>query len=159
MDTMAPGLPAEQKDNDDDGDIDYPGDTGCGKRNDNDETNCGDGVCEGGEVCDVCVSDCGYCTFCGDGFCEGNEDCNNCKTDCGQCDSCSDTDGFDPFSSGNVSGYSGGSQYSQLDVCDGDFLMEWYCSGTSPSSWPYECTHLFGNETLGTCSNNACVPV
>jgi len=51
-------------DNDGDGDTDYRvsgGDQGCLSLTDNDETNCGDGQCEGGEVCDVCVLDCGVC--------------------------------------------------------------------------------------------------
>ena len=51
-------------DNDGDGDTDYRvsgGDQGCLSLTDSDETNCGDGQCEGGEVCDVCVLDCGEC--------------------------------------------------------------------------------------------------
>jgi len=47
-------------DNDGDGNIDMV-DDGCTSTGDDDETNCGDGVCEGGEVCDVCVADCGTC--------------------------------------------------------------------------------------------------
>jgi hypothetical protein len=34
-------------DNDGDGNTDYPADAGCSSKNDNDESNCGDGVCEG----------------------------------------------------------------------------------------------------------------
>lgn len=57
-------------DNDGDGLIDYKwdrklktniGDQGCESKKDNDETNCGDGVCEGGEGCSSCETDCGAC--------------------------------------------------------------------------------------------------
>lgn len=44
-------------DNDADGKIDL-GDAGCTDLNDNDETNCGDRVCEGGETCQSCSPDC-----------------------------------------------------------------------------------------------------
>jgi len=36
-------------------------DVGCDNATDMDETNCGDLVCEGGEICNVCVDDCGTC--------------------------------------------------------------------------------------------------
>ena len=49
----------DEIDNDGDGDIDYPGDVGCTGYLDNDETNCGDGVCEGGENFVTCGADCG----------------------------------------------------------------------------------------------------
>jgi len=49
-------------DNDFDRAIDFSGgDTGCDDANDDDESNCGDLVCEGGETCLTCVSDCGIC--------------------------------------------------------------------------------------------------
>ncbi len=47
-------------DNDGDGQKDLS-DSGCSSGNDNDESDCGDGVCEGGEACDACTSDCGNC--------------------------------------------------------------------------------------------------
>ena len=47
-------------DNDADGKIDL-GDSGCTDLNDNDETNCGDKICEGGEICSSCNTDCGNC--------------------------------------------------------------------------------------------------
>lgn len=47
-------------DNDGDGKVDLT-DTGCTDPSDNDETNCGDSVCEGGENCAFCSSDCGAC--------------------------------------------------------------------------------------------------
>ena len=47
-------------DNDLDGKVDLA-DAGCINSSDNDETNCGDAVCEGGENCAFCSSDCGVC--------------------------------------------------------------------------------------------------
>lgn len=47
-------------DNDGDGAIDLS-DAGCIDSSDNDETNCGDNVCEGFESCSSCSSDCGTC--------------------------------------------------------------------------------------------------
>ena len=38
-----------------------PGDTGCLSESDNDETDCGDGECEGFETCWKCEDDCGPC--------------------------------------------------------------------------------------------------
>ncbi len=52
---------ADDIDNDDDGEIDFPDDSGCDDSSDNDESNCGDGVCEGYESCLSCSSDCGAC--------------------------------------------------------------------------------------------------
>ncbi|ODS36832.1 hypothetical protein BEH94_00960 [Candidatus Altiarchaeales archaeon WOR_SM1_SCG] len=52
---------ADKIDNDGDGKIDYPEDTGCDNSADDDESNCGDGACEGGETCDICPADCGVC--------------------------------------------------------------------------------------------------
>lgn len=50
----------DQADNDLDGAIDL-NDLGCSSPTDTDETDCGDSVCEGGEVCLSCASDCGSC--------------------------------------------------------------------------------------------------
>jgi len=53
-------------DNDGDGQTDMA-DDGCSSTSDNDESNCGDGVCEGGEECGnsnsppECIDDCGIC--------------------------------------------------------------------------------------------------
>lgn len=47
-------------DNDGDGAIDLD-DAGCTYLNDNDETNCGDNICEGAESCSSCSLDCGAC--------------------------------------------------------------------------------------------------
>lgn len=48
-------------DNDNDGKIDLA-DSGCSDSKDEDETNCGDLKCEGGETCSICIADCGICT-------------------------------------------------------------------------------------------------
>jgi len=45
-------------DNDGDGAVDLS-DAGCSSSTDNDETNCGDGVCEGFETQSSCPADCG----------------------------------------------------------------------------------------------------
>ncbi len=47
-------------------------------------SSCGDGLCNGGETCDSCSSDCGACK-CGDGKCSVGEDCAKCPGDCGAC--------------------------------------------------------------------------
>ncbi len=50
---------------------------------------CGDGTCDAGEDCSICLDDCGVCpppaTFCGDGSCDDNESCSICSDDCGAC--------------------------------------------------------------------------
>ena len=53
---------SDSLDNDGDGQTDYPNDNVCIDSIDNDETNCGDSACEGGETCSSCPSDCGTCT-------------------------------------------------------------------------------------------------
>ena len=47
---------------------------------------CGNGACEGGESCSSCPGDCGGCgPVCGNGACEGGESCSGCPGDCGGC--------------------------------------------------------------------------
>ncbi|MCP3682416.1 MAG: S8 family serine peptidase [bacterium] len=47
---------------------------------------CGDGSCDGNELCSTCPSDCGLCfPNCGDGNCDVNETCTYCPADCGFC--------------------------------------------------------------------------
>jgi hypothetical protein len=133
MSSVTAGGPKECNDhidNDGDGDIDLA-DAGCDDKKDNDETNCGDGVCEGGE------------------------DYGSCPADCMPPDSCSDTDGgFYIFVQGTVSGDSGGEPYSYTDYCvDSLILKEYYCSGASPTSWDISCE----SNSSTTCLNGACV--
>ena len=54
---------SDRKDNDGDGEIDYPYDPGCDSPEDDDEYNprCGDGNCDDGECCETCSDDCGEC--------------------------------------------------------------------------------------------------
>ena len=70
-------------DNDGDGQTDYPNDAGCSSNEDNDETNCGDTICEGGETCSSCPADCG-CTG-GNICCSGTCQIPTCSqnSDCG----------------------------------------------------------------------------
>jgi hypothetical protein len=48
---------------------------------------CGDGMCNGGETCGSCSTDCGVCpppaSYCGDGTCNGGETSASCPSDCG----------------------------------------------------------------------------
>ena len=49
---------------------------------------CGDSVCNSGENCSTCPTDCGNCTVinpCGNGICNSDENCTTCPTDCGNC--------------------------------------------------------------------------
>lgn len=164
-------------DNDGDGLVDTA-DSGCVDKKDTDESDCGDGVCEGDEECNACVADCGTCgpmcgdaecngdetcetcpadcgdclPECGDSVCEGDETCGTCEEDCGVCDSCSDTDlGQDYWSQGTVSGYNNGIEYSYTDLCTNSTLTEYFCSGDSFSATQFDC-----NANMTSCINGAC---
>ena len=166
-------------------------DLGCLDRKDNDESNCGDNVCEGGESSSTCTQDCGMpvtecndevdndndgsvdladagCSDssdndesnCGDGVCEPHESSSSCTADCGIPDSCSDSDGgISPSIQGTVSGYDNGQQYSNTDACiDSKFLNENYCNGgVNPASATYDCG-VFNNQTnqTGSCQSGRC---
>jgi hypothetical protein len=133
-------------DNDGDGDIDLA-DGGCDRKQDNDETNCGDGVCEGGE------------------------DSGSCPADCHP-DSCSDTDGgYNPSTFGTTSGYLNNVPYSSDDYCvDTSNINEYYCANDYETSWQGSCgtdyTYAICNEPANDsvyqrdvdyfCSSGAC---
>jgi flagellin-like protein len=60
---------------------------------------CGDGICNNGDTCSTCPTDCGICGnsggYCGDGICNNGETCSTCPTDCGICGvSCNITNCF-----------------------------------------------------------------
>ncbi len=47
---------------------------------------CGDGICASGENCAACPDDCGSCPpLCPNGACDSGETCTNCPDDCGPC--------------------------------------------------------------------------
>lgn len=126
-------------DNDGDGNIDWPDDAGCQNKQDDDESNCGDNVCEGGET---------YST---------------CSLDCTPPDSCTDTDGTDEYTYGSVSGYSSGSPYTYYDGCvDSDHVAEQICSGTNPSITSIYCgddvsiDYCLGSDVYTNTTNNGC---
>jgi hypothetical protein len=115
-------------DNDGDGYTDM-NDDGCNNRKDKDESNCGDGECEGGETSSSCLADCGYA------------------------DSCLDTDGGNVITTnGTTSGYFNDVSYSNGDYCiDSGTINEYYCSGNYQTSASQSC----GSDTYGSnyCSN------
>jgi hypothetical protein len=136
-------------DNDGDGAADH-NDAGCTGPSDNDESNCGDGVCEGVEVCGVCVSDCGQCNTT---TTVATTTTVNATTTT-QPNSCYDSDGgILPTVRGNVSGYLSGSYYYQLDFCMGNYsLMEYYCQNTTAMNTNETCL----TNTTSYCFNGAC---
>src|SRR3989338_7448236 len=66
-------------------------DPGCADLADNDESNCGDGICEGGELPVVCALDCGLPPACGDGLDNDADTKTDFPADPG-CSSLTDTD-------------------------------------------------------------------
>jgi len=159
---------SDSLDNDEDGDVDYPFDPGCSSLDDDDETNCGDNACEGGEVCDACIVDCGSCG----GGCNPTTSCaaqgavcgaifNGCSWDvCGSCasgeicdvNSCVPTecqDGIDNDGNGFCDGGAGAS------CTDGSTPGDPGCMGVNDND---ESGGLFcgdsicnGNENCGAC--------
>lgn len=76
---------------------------------------CPNSICESGENCSTCVSDCGICVVlsinetCGNGYCNATagENCSGCASDCGAC--AVDNGG------GNTGGGGGGSGNNQIN--------------------------------------------
>lgn len=127
-------------DNDGDGAIDLA-DAGCDNKRDNDETNCGDGVCEGGE------------------------DSGSCPADCGPADSCSDTDGgHNIWFLGTTSGFLNQVPYSNDDYCvDAGTVNEYNCTLNYEYSQQQSCgtdflnvTYCWGNSTYQDYINYSC---
>lgn len=121
-------------DNDGDGFVDYPDDSGCRKWWDRTETNpnieCDDGLDNDGDSL-VDMQDPG---------CESITD--NDETDGTQIpNSCSDTDGGNVISiAGTTSGYLNNQPYSNDDYCvDGSNIMEFFCVADYESSQEQSC--------------------
>ncbi|MFH1510802.1 MAG: hypothetical protein ABIF10_03860 [Candidatus Woesearchaeota archaeon] len=107
---------------------------------------------------------------CGDGVCEGFESASTCSPDCGVADSCADTDnGRVVDVAGTCSGYLSGSTYSVTDYClDPSTLREYYCSGVyqmteniycgSDSYGPYYCiaNSMYHDLTDSFCAQGRC---
>ncbi|MBW2990505.1 hypothetical protein KY348_02250 [Candidatus Woesearchaeota archaeon] len=145
-------------DNDGDGDIDLA-DAGCDNKQDNDESNCGDDVCEGEEDCDNCAAD---CLDIGQVCCNGTAYTGDCCDDndctppatcishvCTIEDSCSDTDGGIVIGTfGTTSGYLNEVPYSNDDYCvDAGNVMEYYCTGDYEYSTQESCgTDFYGSN-------------
>jgi extracellular elastinolytic metalloproteinase len=134
---------------------------------------CGNGVCEIGEDCDTCPSDCVGGTssgaICGNGVCEAGdgEDCVSCPSDCNGVQNgrpsnrfcCGDGDGANPLSCSDPACSSGGWSCTEVpaqgggEYCCGDtfcdagedsFSCELDCGGGCTSTEP-------GGET--TCDD------
>ena len=160
--------PAECKDevdNDGDGAVDYPKDSGCQDKYDSSEaicvvgsTSCGVGECR---RTSTCVKDKSSCTpgtpsaeICGDGK---DNDCNG-VVDNG-CDTCSDTDqtnfgGINAEVRGTVSGIKNGRPYSFTDSCVSErYLNEYYCRGTEAVNTTFDCWNNANSCNEGKCPN------
>ncbi|MFC1647971.1 hypothetical protein ACFL1B_00790 [Nanoarchaeota archaeon] len=167
-------------DNDGDGSVDLA-DAGCEKKQDNDETNCGDGVCEGGETISSCSLDCLPEPVCGNDIVEGDEVCDGtdlagetCSSqgysggalECtGTCDAfdtencyvntCTDSDGGIVVDGpGRVYGENEGTPYSIWDKCNTNstLLEEMRCNGNIPEMVLVDCLEISGEMcSLGVC--------
>jgi Carbohydrate binding module (family 6) len=81
---------------------------------------CGDDTCNGTETCSTCASDCGACPpSCGDGTCNGSETCSTCASDCGTCASTCNVPGGTSTSPTNLGSTLGNSQCTTFILGDG----------------------------------------
>ncbi len=122
-------------------------DTGCSSLTDNDETNCGDGKCEGGETSSTCSADCVIVP----------PPTNNTNTTQPPSNTCTDTDsGINKDVQGTVSGQLNGASYSYTDYCyasNSTFLAEYYCSGGKAYTTSLNCAQ----NTTTMCSDGKCI--
>lgn len=90
---------------------------------------------------------------CGDGVCEGCEVCNTCFDDCCP-NKCFDTDGGqNPIQSGKISGMYKGESFEHLDYCMGTTsVLEYFCGAKTydvPSNIRIKCEK--------GCKDSACL--
>ena len=114
---------SDRLDNDGDGAVDLA-DAGCVDKKDKDETNCGDGVCEGGETQQNCAADCGTPGF------------------------CADSDGGDyPLVAGTVNQSNESGSSIVDDNCISPLsLTEWGCNGVNLQAWLHQCREEYGAD-------------
>ncbi len=119
---------------------------------------CGDGTCNGGELCSSCPADCGSCcgngncdpgetnaicpadcpSSCGNGVCDGTDTQANCAQDCGSAD-CS----HDPCSTGGA---------LSPDECNGcPFLVCTSLPQCCFLSWDSDCVAEAQGNPLCSC--------
>ncbi len=150
-------------DNDGDGQTDWPNDTGCDNRNDADETDCGDGVCEGGETVESCPADCAPAnttTTIPTTTTMANTTTTILTTTTTTLppDSCSDTDGgYNIFVAGTASGYQEGTPFSYDEICQSIWhLTEYQCAGPNGTTL-LNLTINCVQEGYPGCSEGACI--
>lgn len=117
------------KDNDDDGKIDLA-DSGCKNAKDDQEANCGDGICNSVEGPVSCVADCGT-------------------------DTCFDTDkGYYTNVRGAIKGVYHNKAFLQEDYCrDEKTLVEYSCGSGVPRGVAVSCA----NAVTSRCEEGTCV--
>jgi len=152
--------------------------TGCDNANDNDCPSfvCGNGVCESGEDCNTCATDCfaGSGASCGNGVCEAGdgEDCKSCAADCNGKQNgrpsdrfcCGDGDGQNPVGCGDSRCTGSGNTCTDtpsVGSCCGDGI----CEGTEDgANCAVDCAACITNAdcddgdscTTDVCSSGSC---